>query len=368
VRRTQKTRVIVLGAGPAGLVSALELSKSYPTTLIARRHPAREDATSVEAVPAALLAFLVELGIPPHEIEVDCLHDSRRTAWDQETPVENRSPAAAYIDRAVLDAALLKRVSASKRVRVIRPAPRFIDYALQAAKRENVLLVDATGRRSISAREKLHPPRPWAARSFLASRQSGKEDPAMRIAALPEGFVYRLGSSRHVILGIVGRNTAIAGTPFELERRLLEAGTAWMLDGLPPLAQMTPGKSSVASIQWSTGGVGWRVGDAALARDSLSSQGLAAGISDALYYASAVRSGDDLALLRLRQTEQREAHLRSLEQTIANCRFRHEETWSEYSEFIARHQGSTPSESRVALRSGKLTVAASQHAESLSPI
>jgi 2-polyprenyl-6-methoxyphenol hydroxylase-like FAD-dependent oxidoreductase len=368
MKRTRQARAIVLGAGPAGLVSALELSKHYPTTLIARRFSSREDATRIEAVPAALLAFLVELGIPPHEVEIDCLHDSRRIAWDQEAPIENRSPAAAHVDRAVLDAALLRRVRASKRIRVVFPAPRFIDYALQAAKRDNLFLIDATGRKSISAQNTIHPAKPWAARTFLAQRRSSKEDPAMSIAALPEGFVYRLGSSRHVVLGITGRNTAVAGTPSDLQHRLLEAGAAWILDGLPPLAKMIPGKASVASVQWSTGGVGFRVGDAALARDSISSQGLAAGISDALYGASAIRNGDDLALLLQRQAEQRQAHLSSLGQTIANCRFRHERTWREYSEFIAQHLASEPVASRVALRAGRMAAVTTQRAETLSPM
>lgn len=60
------------------------------------------------------------------------------------------------------------------------------------------------------------------------------------------------------------------------------------------------GNVSVASVQWTSGEVGRRVGDAALARDILSSQGIAGGISDALY-AAAIRSYDDETLPSARQ-------------------------------------------------------------------
>jgi len=262
---------------------------------------------------------------------------------------------------------LFRRVIASKRVRVVCFAPSFVDGALQAAKQKSLFLIDATGRRCFTATKTVHPVKRWAARTFLAPRRSSEDDPELKIAALPEGFVYRLGSSRHVVLGFAGRNTAIAGTPSELEQRLLEEGSGWILNGLPRISELIPGKSSVASIQWSIDGVGLMVGDAALSRDSLSSQGVAAGISDALYCASALRNGDDLGLLRLRRVEQREAHLRSLQQTIQTCRFRNESTWKDYADFVALHLGSERIESKVALRSGRLTTAESQHAEIVLP-
>jgi len=78
-----------------------------------------------------------------------------------------------------------------------------------------------------------------------------------------------------------------------LERQLQEVGAGWILIGLPALASLIPGKVSAASVQWATDGAGWRIGDALWARDTLSSQGLAAGISEALYCAAAVRASGD---------------------------------------------------------------------------
>jgi len=358
MKRLVQSDVVVLGAGPAGLMAALEFSKNHSTTLIARQLPSAEDAPRVEAVPASLLALLVELGIHPQQIGVEGLHESRWIAWEQEAIVESRGPVAAHVERPLLDLALLKVVVACGHVNIVLSDHRDAFKAVCEAARCNndLLLIDATGRRSVSARKRIQPARPWAARTFLALRQSCWAGPEVRIAALPGGFVYRLGSSRHIVLGIVGRNKTIVGDPLTLERQLLECGAGWILEGLPAMSDLIPGMFSAASVQWTSDGAGWRVGDAALARDTLSSQGLAAGISDALYCAAAVRSDDDGTLLSLRHVEQRAAHLRSLEQLIACCRFRKEKTWSEYAEFVADQVDPKPAESRVALRAGRLAL------------
>jgi flavin-dependent dehydrogenase len=97
---------------------------------------------------------------------------------------------------------------------------------------------------------------------------------------------------------------------------------------------MRAGKISSASVQWTRGKVGLRIGDAALAKDTLSSQGLASGISEALY-AAALRKEEEQTLFSLRQIEQRQAHLNSLAHLIARCRFRQQEAWQQYAGFIA---------------------------------
>jgi hypothetical protein len=335
VRRSGQSEVVVLGCGPAGLVAALEVSKTHPTTLIARRLPSAEDALRVEAVPASLLALLVEFGVHPRQIGVEGLHESRWIAWEQEDVVEMRGPVAAYVERPSLDLALLNETIACGRVSLVLSDHYDDVYALlEAARRNDVRLVDATGRRSVSGKKKVHPAKPWAARTFLALARSCNAGPELRIAALPGGFVYRLGSSRHIVLGIVGRSKTIAGTPPDLERQIRECGAGWILDKLPEMTDLIPGKCSAASVQWTEGGVGWRVGDAALARDTLSSQGLAASMSDALHCSAVLRSGKATPLFQ-RQNEQRGAHLRSLEQVIARCRFRGVETWSEYADFVS---------------------------------
>lgn len=186
----------------------------------------------------------------------------------------------------------------------------------------------------MSATAKVHPPKPWAARTFFTAIHSSTVDPGLRIAALPCGFAYRLSAADHVVLGVVGRRTLITEEPWKLERDLYALGVGRMLEGLPPLGEMMRGEILPASVQWTSGNAGLRVGDAALAKDTLSSQGLAAGISEALH-AAAIHNEGEQALFSLRQIEQRQSHLNALAHLVARCRFRQEEAWQQYEEFIA---------------------------------
>jgi hypothetical protein len=94
------------------------------------------------------------------------------------------------------------------------------------------------------------------------------------IAALPDGYCYRLGSASMVTFGLVGRAAVLAGCLTSIERHVRRFAP-WLLDGLPAVAAMSPGPTKPASVQWSASGSGLRIGDAALARDALSSQGIA---------------------------------------------------------------------------------------------
>ena len=145
--------------------------------------------------------------------------------------------------------------------------------------------------------------------------------------------------------------------PHDLAARLWEAEAGWMLDGLPDLRAMRPGRTQPATVQWAAAGPGVRIGDAALARDVLSSQGLATGISEALYSA-AIATEDDRVLFARRQLGERAAHLAALGETLARCRFREAEPWAGYRTFLVRHSASPSAPSRpsraVGLRRGRI--------------
>jgi 2-polyprenyl-6-methoxyphenol hydroxylase-like FAD-dependent oxidoreductase len=355
---THDFQVAVLGSGPVGMVAALELSKRYRTALITNQLPSADEDPTVEAVPASLLALLVEYGIRPHTIGVDRLYQARLIAWENCTFAESMGPVAAHVERPALDLAILDALLRSQRVTIILREPSASLDTLAGSQSQVLRLIDATGRRSVTAGDRIHPTRPWVARTFLTSRQGCSVGGELRIAALPSGFVYRLGAAKYVILGIVGRGKMLAGDLDCLEQHLSEYGAGWIVAGLPPIAEMTPGKSSPASVQWTGGGVVRRIGDAALARDTLSSQGLACGISEALY-AAAIRDDKEESLLSLRQFEQRVSHLRSLASLIARCRFRDDEAWTEYAQFIARHLVYEPPLSTVSLSAGNYSLSAS---------
>jgi flavin-dependent dehydrogenase len=165
-----------------------------------------------------------------------------------------------------------------------------------------------------------------------------------------------MGSSQHIALVVVGRGALISGAPQRIERYIIGGGAGWILVGLPALSELVAGGASTASVQWCIGGAGCRIGDAALARDSVSGQGLSLGITDAMCAASSLREHGDFDLLHQRQVEQRHAHIQSLGNAIRSSHFASELTWRNYSEFLDRHSQTPESGVKVALRDGRLSI------------
>jgi hypothetical protein len=350
-------------------VAALAASRRATTVLVAARLPAAEDPPRVEAVPARLLSTLLDFGIHPRAVGAERLHDRRAAAWEGAAPVARQAPWTAHVERPQLECALLAVLLASGRVAVVldatapavgppaRPARRPDRPAWFGAGWQARRLIDATGRRAITATRRVRAPAPWSGRTFWAARADCSATEEFRIAALPDGYVYRLGAATHVGLGFVGRGTRAGADPHDLAARLWEAEAGWMLDGLPDLRAMRPGRPQPATVQWAAAGPGVRIGDAALARDVLSSQGLATGISEALY-AAAIATEDDRVLFARRQLGERVAHLAALGETVARCRFREAEPWARYRTFLERYSASPRAPSRpsraVGLRRGRI--------------
>jgi hypothetical protein len=204
----------------------------------------------------------------------------------------------------------------------------------------------------------VRPAHPWAARGFWHEGPSDA-DPGFALAALPDGYAYRSGTRHGVGLGVVGRARAVDGALTELAERLRALGAGWIVDDLPPMGAFREGRASVASVQWTTAPA-WtdapralRIGEAALARDPLSSHGIAAACSEA-FLAAAVTSDADVELFALRQAEQRSTHLAALRRTIDNCIFAHEPAWREYADFVTRHAETAAATAPVALRDGRI--------------
>jgi 2-polyprenyl-6-methoxyphenol hydroxylase-like FAD-dependent oxidoreductase len=346
-------QVGVLGSGPVGMVAALELSQHFQTALITNHLPSTVDSPRVESVPVALLNLLLRYGIHPRTIGVDRFYEVRRMAWHEKTSIERKGPVAAHIERPALDLAILNAVCRAKRVKIISGHQSGSLEAVHDLRSQGLRLIDATGRRSVTASRRIRPARPWTVRTFLTSRQVSSAGCEFRIAALPGGFVYRLGSASHIVLGIVGLGSMVSGSLEWLTQHLVEQAASWILEGLPPLEEMTAGKTALASVQWTSGNADIRIGDAALARDTLSAQGLACGMSEA-FYAAALKDDKDQKLLSLRQSVERAAHLRSLARLIARCRFRDRVAWSDYEGFIARHLITKQPVSTIALQAGNL--------------
>lgn len=352
---TSEFQVAVLGSGPVGILAALELSKQYKTALITHRLPSHDDRPTVESIPASLLGLLVDYGIHPKRIGVDELHETRLIAWEQENAEKTLGSPAAHIERPALDLALLDALIASQRVKIILTRQPLSRASIAELQHRSLRLIDATGRRSVSATRRIHPAKPWIARSFLISREYCPAGADFRIAPLSWGFVYRLGSARRLLIGVVGSGKAVAESSLAIEQQIQHWGAGWILDDLPSITEMGEGRRAPASVQWTNGDSGLRIGDAALARDTLSSQGLATGLSEALY-TGAIRNRNDQDLFALRQCEQRGSHLRSLAKMITTCRFRESDTWREYSEFVEKHLNERYPASAVALQRGQISI------------
>jgi hypothetical protein len=314
---------VVIGAGPVGCLAALAAVRTGPVVLVARHDP--PSLRRVDSVPAPLLGLLVEFGIHPAELGVQDLCDTRTIAWDSPEPDTRPTRATAHVARPDLDFALRRAVARLPTISVVAGLDPEVEH--RAAR-----TIDASGRAAVSAIRRVGPPVPFVARTLTAEGRFAPANRLFRLAAQPEGYVYRLATPTLVTFGIVaprpGRHTP---SEDELRRR----GLGWMLDGLPPLGTMAPGRGGVASVQWSEGADGpVCAGDAALARDPLSSQGIANGLSDAL---AAV---EDPAWLNVRHSQERRTHLTSLVHMLDACWCGDGEGWDGYRAFLREHMAS----------------------------
>jgi 2-polyprenyl-6-methoxyphenol hydroxylase-like FAD-dependent oxidoreductase len=320
--------VAVLGAGPIGLMTALQLVRSGRSVVIAsRRLPAPDGARRVDAVPAALLGLLVELGISPVAVGADRLHTTRVSAWRSAEPKTSEAASTAHVERPALELALLQAAKGSGcaiRSRFALDAGEVVGRDWTAK-----TFIDATGRVAVTAARRIRAPKPWVARTFWAPVSTHHR--GFAIAQLPRGYAYRLAAASTLAFGVVGRRDAVAGSLLDITRNLRRYAP-WMLQDLPAFAELKSAGACPASVQWSEGS-GLRIGDAALARDALSSQGIATGAAEAML-ACAMRGADDLALIVARQHEQRRAHLRSLLAVLENGRFSDAPAWRQYIEFV----------------------------------
>jgi flavin-dependent dehydrogenase len=346
--------VAILGGGPCGLIAALAASKNGRVALVSDRLPELDGPVRIDSIPGRALALLTEFGVSPRSIGVDRLHEERADSWGSTTPRRNRGAPTAHIERPLLERALLDVVRSTGRISLVRArvTAKSCEDPGHAVWRAGSL-IDATGRSSISAREKIRPGKLWASRFFWLERKQTHAAPEFRIAPLSSGYAYRLGSISKVGIGIVGRGRMLQRDLRHIERIMHEEGAGWLCQDLPPLDEMNGGASGVCSLQWSEQGKLAQAGDALLARDSLSSQGLAGSLSDALYAVAAVRS-DGLESLAQRQRANLRTQLVFLKELLSRCRFRDQPVWRDYDAFIEVSLDAARAATGPALRDGAL--------------
>lgn len=321
-------RLTIFGAGPAGLIAALRARQLGAEVTVYTPCLVPDAAVfRLEVVPAQIVALLVEFGVHPGRLGVDRLFEARRTQWEGGA-IESRGPPVAHIARPALEHALLEVA--------LRAGVRIEVAARHDAAQDG--LIDATGRTAISAGVRRKPRRPIVARTFALPVAGRERDMPFAIAAGPQGYAYRLGNRLGSSLGIVGRGALIGGDAREsLER--VRAFAPWLVDDIAA-ADCAPGAAGPASAQWSEGGGKTRrVGDAALARDALASQGLAIGLSDALAAVAPAPPATPPA-------DARGSHFRQVAALIRRSPFAREPDWASYLAFLERAQAPAVAPSR----------------------
>lgn len=323
--------VAVVGMGPAGLWAAAALARAGGSVALIGKFPGVHlESPRLEVVAASTLQRL-ETSFGPLE-GVEPLDEPRRVAWRHEA-AESVPVPGAIIDRSLFDPSLLRAVLELPRVRPIFCSVRQIRAGANVfGPVRAASCIDASGRASLSARARLMLERPFFARAFVAPRPPRLRR-GMLIAALPGGYVVRICSARRVVVTIYSpssRERALAG----LGERLDRCGAGFVLDGLPGLGAFRAGPTQHASVQ-AFGGPGLRIGDAALARDALSSQGVWAALADARYGVAALEAAE-ASELSLRQVLSAQHHLEQLETLAATSRFAGSAVWSAYRAHVVR--------------------------------
>jgi 2-polyprenyl-6-methoxyphenol hydroxylase-like FAD-dependent oxidoreductase len=276
----------------------------------------------IDVIPAPFLTLLLELGISPKQLGVTHLQDSQLAAWESGSPQMRRRPATAHIERARLEGALAEAVERDPRIDIRTEGADWRTWQCD-------LTMDATGRAAASALCRNKSPRPWIAETFNGQISPSRALQAFRIAALPRGYAYRLGSGEKLTIGVIRWRGPSEAEEIEQEIR---AEAAWLLQGVPPLSSMKRGRGGACALQWSEdSSAAVCIGDANIARDSLASQGIAIGCADALQLASGALTR---AAWLMRTREQRQRHITALRATLDACRFKDLPPWAEYRHFL----------------------------------
>ncbi|MBS0374600.1 MAG: hypothetical protein JSR73_08445 [Proteobacteria bacterium] len=346
-------RQVVVGAGIAGLGTALYGAARGPVLLLVPRAFGPRVPERIDAVPLAAIATLIDLGIDPRNFSDLVRHSQRLAAWSSKEPVGISGREVVHVRRAALEAALLARVVRLPAVTVApAPADRRELRALAATwSARGVTLVDASGRAAVLAARRDVLRGAWHARVMQQRTSAGQEFSAPRLAAHEGGYAYRLGCAGLITVGLVSfRCTASAVVPCW---RRLRREHPFLFEGLDAQDER-PIRGYPAGLQSAQHAGSLAVGDAGLARDALASQGIAAALSEAAY-AAAVETAAERRLYALRMVEQRRAHARSLHLALADAWPSSLPAWCEYRGEVGRLlTDSAEPPVRVALREGRV--------------
>ena len=317
---------IVLGDGPVGLTTALIAARYGRVLVVLPRSASPVGKFRVDCVPAALLALFIELGLHPKQLGASSVFNHRLVAWSETTPKIVRGAGTIHLLRPVLEHCLLQRARTQQAISFA------FDLSLDALPKTSRIL-DATGRRAATASSSHSPQNPALLRALIVRGTFSRAQQAFRLACLPTGYAYRLGTQDYLMLGLVQGKQQWRESVGGIADQICSAGAEWLLAGIPDAGD-GGGIGGVASVQWASAtGPAVAIGDASFARDALASQGIANGISGGLSLLED-RGGNRSYCRRIRGEVL--SHTATLQRLVHSCVHSRHPYWQGYADFLAR--------------------------------
>jgi|GEM_PF-2538851 len=322
-------KLLVLGGGPVGLMAAICARRNgLEAEVRSSVWPSQEDAATLESVPSQTMALLVETGIFPRSVGVDKVFTEQVRQWDRSGPSRKMTTGRVHLSRPELDIALLG-LAESLGV-VLTPERIDRNTALEHAE-DGKTVFDASGRSSVTASAVSRPRRPIVGRQWLFETNEATVA-TFGIGAGKDGYFYRMGNAHRICLGVVGNGALMRRVWPEVRAEVAEIA-AWLIDDLPEeFAEI--GRSGATTMQWSEGRRGPpQIGDAVVAQDALSSQGLAVGLVDAVQSVLALL-GRPVTASPADRSGTISSGRSLVAEIVAMSPFAGDQLWAEYLEFL----------------------------------
>ena len=282
--KQKRVEVVILGGGVAASATAIALSASGIHALLL----VRRDRTPAmaEAIPTTAIPLFHALGVGNLVAQIATVGRGLENRWDPADSIR-RDDHFLLVDRAALAATLLREAQLRGAVvENISTAPAIsqtcqgVIVTAMHKSREFDYAIDATGRAAVWSRPVQ---RIWHLVADIFEASSTDQVPALALRRYGMGWAYRIKLANVATIGVLRPRQQRQGVfPQQLadDFQLGNTGIRWK------------GRRA-AFVQWPRRAVEqrlWAVGDAALAHDPLSGQGVRFALSCAIAIAAAIRT------------------------------------------------------------------------------